>query len=105
MILICTPEKPFTYTAKNTVRRQAVIADYDAEIEALYAAVQETTQPHISLPTEWTRSATLMFIRVIVTEVLKHSIADEVDMFEHGCDRFVYIKTSQCTVFSSDSSV
>lgn len=89
MILVAKPSKPFTYTAKNTVRRQAVIADYDDEIDALYAAVQETTQPHISAPTTWTLSNTLMFIRVIVTEVLKREIPDDEDLFESGCDRQV----------------
>lgn len=91
MILVAKPSKPFTYTAKNTVRRQAVIADYDDEIDALYAAVQETTQPHISAPTNWTLPSTLMFIRIIVTEVLKREIPDDKDLFESGCDRQAFV--------------
>lgn len=91
MILVSYPSKPFTYTAKNTVRRQAVIADYEAEIERLYAAVQETTQPHISMPETWTRPNTLMFVRIIVTEVLKREISDDQDLFESGCDRYAQL--------------
>lgn len=88
MILVCTPNKPFTYTAKNTVRRQAVIADYEDEIDALYAAIQEAAQPHIASPTEWSQTSTLSFIRIVVTEVLKREINDDEDFFASGCDRY-----------------
>lgn len=89
MILVSSPEKPFTYTAKNTARRQAIIADYEEEIDSLYSAVQKTTQPHISVPAEWTSDAVLEFIRVIVSEVLKRGVGDDEDIFESGCDRYV----------------
>ncbi|KAF9497912.1 acetyl-CoA synthetase-like protein [Pleurotus eryngii] len=36
MILIALPTKPLEYTAKNTARRQRIIAHYKAEIDALY---------------------------------------------------------------------
>lgn len=36
MILIAQPTKPFSYTAKSTVRRQAVIKEYAAEIDTLF---------------------------------------------------------------------
>lgn len=89
MILVSSPQKPFTYTAKNTARRQAIIAEYDTEIDALYTEVQKTTQPHIALPAEWTRENVRGFVRVIVTEVMERAIGDTVDMFESGCDRYV----------------
>lgn len=89
MILVSSPKKPFTYTAKNTARRQAIIADYEEEIDSLYSAVQKTTQPHISVPAEWTSDAVLEFIRVIVSEVLKRGVGDDEDIFESGCDRYV----------------
>ena len=44
MIIASTPSKPFMYTAKNTARRQAILSTYEAEINALYVAVDETTQ-------------------------------------------------------------
>lgn len=88
MILVCTPNKLFSYTPKNTVRRQAVIADYEDEIDALYAAIQEAAQPHISSPTEWSRTNTLSSIRIVVTEVLKREISDDDDFFASGCDRY-----------------
>lgn len=91
MILVSSPKKPFTYTAKNTARRQAIIADYKEEIDSLYAAVQKTTQPHISVPAEWTSDAVLEFIRVIVSEVLKRGVGDDEDIFESGCDRYVVV--------------
>lgn len=92
MILVCIPNKPFTYTAKNTVRRQAIIADYEDEIDALYAAVQETTQPHISPPPEWSQANTISFIRIVVAEALKREISDDDDLFENGCDRCAFVR-------------
>ena len=90
MILIASPSKPFTYTAKGTARRQSVIADYDAEIKALYAAVAETTQEIISAPGEWSPTQTLDFIRKTVASVLTTTVDDDADIFQHGCDRCVH---------------
>lgn len=87
MILVSTPSKPFTYTAKSTARRQAIINDYADEIEALYTAIDETTQSHILPPSAWTHDETLNFVRAVVTKVLKRSIEDTDDIFQHGCDR------------------
>lgn len=39
MILVTSPKKPFMYTAKKTARRQAIVMEYDEEIDALCAAV------------------------------------------------------------------
>lgn len=39
----------------------------------MYAAVQKTIQPHIDVPSEWTRENALEFIQRIVWEVLKHT--------------------------------
>ncbi|OBZ79958.1 L-aminoadipate-semialdehyde dehydrogenase large subunit [Grifola frondosa] len=69
MILVASPSKPFTYTAKNTARRQAIINDYEGEIDALYDAVAETTQADIAPPSAWSKDETLAFVRTV-----------------HGCD-------------------
>ena len=36
MIIPAEPTKPFTYTPKGSVKRKAVLAAYEQEIEALY---------------------------------------------------------------------
>lgn len=87
MILVSKPSKPFTYTAKNTARRQAIINDYEEEIDELYANVDETTQPGIALPSSWAASNALDFIRTVVQSVMKLKLGDEDDLFQHGCDR------------------
>ncbi|THH32206.1 hypothetical protein EUX98_g1995 [Antrodiella citrinella] len=86
MILVSSPNKPFEYTAKFSARRQAIIAAYDPEIEALYATVDETTQPDLSAPSSWEMGETLEFVRTIVNKVLKTSAADGDDIFHQGCD-------------------
>lgn len=89
MIIVASPSKPFAYTAKNTARRQAIIADYDPEIEALYSAVEETTQADIAPPRTWDLPEATGFVRDVVTRVLKHSLQDSDDFFQKGCDRHV----------------
>ena len=87
MIIVAKPTKPFTYTAKNTVRRQAILDDYNSEIDALYDAVSDTAQEDLTPPHQWSQESTLEFLRVIVQRVMKKSIADDDDFFQHGCDR------------------
>ncbi|KAJ7367487.1 hypothetical protein DFH08DRAFT_677095 [Mycena albidolilacea] len=44
MVLVANKSKPFTYTAKMTIRRQAIIADYQEEIRELYATAETVPQ-------------------------------------------------------------
>ncbi|THH31711.1 hypothetical protein EUX98_g2485 [Antrodiella citrinella] len=87
MILVASPTKPFSYTAKNTPRRQAILREYDEEIEALYAAAAETTQAdEIPSPSTWDETSTLTFVSLVVSQVVKSSPADTDDIFQTGCD-------------------
>ncbi|KAJ7046114.1 hypothetical protein C8F04DRAFT_1322704 [Mycena alexandri] len=86
MILVAKPEKPFTYTAKTTVRRQAVIADYEDEIEALYDAVEESATLNIPPLLNWDAESILEFVRNAICSVLDMDLGDHVDIFQHGCD-------------------
>ena len=87
MILVSSPKKPFDLTAKMTARRQAVIAEYEPEIDALYDAVDETAQAVKYFPKEWTEQSSLEFARNIIDNVLKVTVRDDDDIFQHSCDR------------------
>lgn len=87
MIIVASPSKPFMYTAKMTARRQAILKDYDEEINALYDVVEQTSQVDIPIPPEWTPSQSLDYMRHVVHKVMTQNVADEVDIFQHGCDR------------------
>jgi hypothetical protein len=87
MIIVASPSKPFVYTAKMTARRQAILIDYDHEVNALYDAVEQTSQVDIPPPSKWTPSQSLDFMRHIVYKIMTQKIADSVDIFQHGCDR------------------
>ena len=87
MILVTSPAKPFAYTAKGNPRRQAMINNYEPEITALYAAVDETSQSHVDPPTSWSDSDSLDFVRTIVSNVMNQPVGDTDDLFQHGCDR------------------
>jgi hypothetical protein len=88
MILVAKPDKPFQYTAKSTARRQAIIKQYEDEIEAVYNAVEATTQANIPLPEEWNIISTTSFVRAVVNGVLVRYVQDDDDIFQHGCDRY-----------------
>ena len=90
MILVTSPDKPFTYTAKSTPRRQAIINEYEPEIEAIYAAAAESTQAEdLTPPVHWDEAETKEFVSTIVRRVVKAKLGDDDDMFQKGCDRCV----------------
>lgn len=87
MIIIASPAKPFVYTAKMTARRQAILKDYEAEINALYDIIEQTSQVDIPLPVDWSPSQSFDYVRCVVHKVMAQKVADGVDIFQHGCDR------------------
>ncbi|KIJ49892.1 hypothetical protein M422DRAFT_246262 [Sphaerobolus stellatus SS14] len=94
MILIASPSKPFSYTAKNTARRGAIIKDYADEIEDIYKAVDDSTQTSIPIPTNatenggWSLEDTRDFVHNVVHEIMKDvsAMKDSDDLFSFGCD-------------------
>jgi hypothetical protein len=91
MIQFTKPSKPFTYTGKETPRRHAMIMEYEPEINALYAAMDDTSNVTASVPPpkEWNVSSTLAFVRAVVHDVMVNKVGDHDDLFEYGCDRYV----------------
>ncbi len=87
MILVCRPDKPFEYTAKGNPRRHVSVALYNEEIEVVYKAVEESSLVDISGPTSWELKEATEFVRSVVARVMKNILQDDVDLFEHGCDR------------------
>jgi hypothetical protein len=94
MILVAAPDKPFLYTPKGSMRRSATLDAYEAEIAAAYDAVAEAAQEDIPAPTDWNLANILPFVRKVVSNViLKTTLSDEDDLFQHGCDRFAVSAT------------
>ena len=89
MIIVSTRAKPFSYTAKNTARRQAILQDYEPEIEALYHAMEDSAQTVLPAPSSWDFASALDFVRTTVKKVLRVPTLDTDDLFYKGCDRFV----------------
>jgi hypothetical protein len=69
-----------------TVRRGAVIADYEDEIETLYETVEETATLNIPPVVEWSTDSTLDFVRNAVHNIMANDLGDDEDIFQHGCD-------------------
>ena len=87
MSTVASPTKPFTYTAKNTPRRHFVIDEYKDEIDALYDAVEESTQADLVPPSVWTVDTTTDYVRAVVSRVVERELRDLDDLFQNGCDR------------------
>ena len=94
MILVASPSKPILYTPKGTTRRKATLEQYSDEIDALYAAVDESGQEDISGPATWSLESALDFTRQVVAKTMKKNgkeLTNTIDLFEFGLDRFVFI--------------
>ncbi|GBE89735.1 acetyl-CoA synthetase-like protein [Sparassis crispa] len=86
MIIVTNPSKPFQLTAKGTIRRQICIDAYADEIEAVYKAVQDSSDVEVPIPVSWTSDTTLEFIRELVERVMQMKLSDDDDLFQQGCD-------------------
>ncbi|KAK7472205.1 hypothetical protein VKT23_000327 [Stygiomarasmius scandens] len=97
MILVTSPSKPFTYTAKGTPRNNAIIREYVPEIEAIYNSLDESTQSSVPAPAQWDLESCADFLRAVVKKVLSiEDIGDEDDVFQRGGDSLqaTWIKNS-----------
>ncbi|KAI0712724.1 acetyl-CoA synthetase-like protein [Cerioporus squamosus] len=86
MVIVTSPSKPFEFTAKATPRRQACLAAYSQEIDAVYRRVEESSQTDITPPERWTRESVHGYIRTIVDKVMSAPVRDDDDLFQYGCD-------------------
>ncbi|TFY65192.1 hypothetical protein EVJ58_g2123 [Rhodofomes roseus] len=107
MILVAKPSKPFVYTPKRTVRRGAVINLYEEEIDALYKTVEASAQANIPSPSQWDVSASTDFARRVVWAIMTHQVADDDDVFQHGCDSLqaTYIRNTILHALREDAKV
>ncbi|KAF4597832.1 hypothetical protein EYR38_006223 [Pleurotus pulmonarius] len=88
MILVALPTKPLEYTAKNTARRQRIIAHYQAEIDALYQEANplNVMDPSLDLPRKWDLNSARSFVgRVVKTALGAGGLGDD-DDFRYACD-------------------
>lgn len=86
MILVASPQKPLELTAKGSARRNACLAKYEDEIEAIYEAAESSydgPQP----PVTWTPESTLEFVRSVVEIALGKKVVENDELFSLGCDR------------------
>ncbi|PCH42383.1 acetyl-CoA synthetase-like protein [Wolfiporia cocos MD-104 SS10] len=86
MIIVSKPSKPFTYTAKGTVRRGAVTSEYEDEVNQLYETVASSAQSSVPPPSGWDITSTTGYIRDIIHKALMRPVTDDDDLFQHGCD-------------------
>ncbi|SJL14864.1 uncharacterized protein ARMOST_18338 [Armillaria ostoyae] len=86
MIIVAKPSKPFEFTAKGTLRRNAILKAYEQEIEDLYKAIDGVSQTDVVIPQLWTLKNVMAMIREIVTAIFEKKVDDTDDIFIAGGD-------------------
>ncbi|KAK0444273.1 uncharacterized protein EV420DRAFT_1277509 [Desarmillaria tabescens] len=84
MIIITDPAKPFQYSQKLTLRKFAVLQDYNDEINQAYRST-EVAQP-LHRPEMWDQEHFLKLARAAVEKYMPCSLKDDDDLFQAGCD-------------------
>jgi len=87
MIITTDPSKPLEFTPKGTPRRQVCLKSYEKEIDAVYDAVNNSSQTDILVPELWSAVNAMRFVDTAVKNVLRYPIAADQDIFLLGCDR------------------
>ncbi|KAG8877546.1 hypothetical protein FRB98_006666, partial [Tulasnella sp. 332] len=110
MIIVTSPNKLIPLTPKQTVMRKKALVLYEPEIEACYAAQEQSSEAagDVSVPMTWDDEETSIFMRRLVARVMERSKApsDEADLFQNGLDslRATYLRNSVVAVLRSTHS-
>lgn len=91
MIIMTFPSKPFQLNAKGAPRRAVILKQYEEEIEELYRQIEDSSQSDLPAPSVWDQASTLSFVRAVVEQTLRRTIADDDDIFRNGGDRYAPI--------------
>lgn len=87
MIAFSRPSNPFSYTAKNTPRRHAIIQDYTQEINDLYHAAEASSQTGISMAFKPDHEGISGLVRQAVHRIMEKTVLkDSENLFDNGCD-------------------
>ena len=91
-ILFTTPEKPMSRAGKGTVQRRATIANYSAEIDALYTDADYTRHDHDLVQIDQKNVyGSIMEIISSTTSIV--GLARDDDLFSRGMDSVQVIQT------------
>ena len=91
-ILFTTPEKPMSRAGKGTVQRRATLADYSAEIDALYSDADDIRdrEVHVKLDID---NLELSVRRIVISTTSLVNLGIEDDFFSHGMDSLQVIQS------------
>ncbi|KAJ7596508.1 NRPS-like enzyme [Mycena floridula] len=86
MILVADPAKPFTYTAKATIRRQAILDSYAHEIRNAYDAVASISHTDQALSVRHNLKDITHWVRDLFRKIIGSHVKDTEDLFSLGGD-------------------
>ncbi|PBK87975.1 NRPS-like enzyme [Armillaria gallica] len=93
MIIVTYLSKPFTFTAKGTPRRRAILTAYSKEIDAAYETVDNISVSNIPAPQKWNIDEITEWIRRVVHSLLRtdSQVSDTQDLFIVGVDSLIAV--------------
>lgn len=88
LILISDPNKPLPRAGKGTIMRKAALAEYNDEIEGLYATIESAAGAEaVDPPSAWNKTETDAWIKTQIEDILPTiTFTVEGDLFEQGMD-------------------
>lgn len=90
LVLFAARNKPFSRTPKGSIQRRLVLADYEKEIEDLYARSEQGLLTNGLPPLKSTSPEDLVpFLRELYSQTLEvENLGPDDDVFSHGMDSF-----------------
>lgn len=90
LVLVASPDKPFLFSDKGTIKGRASLAQYDEVIDAAYRFVEsgdDGTEYGTPLPFDPFNGASVeAYVRKLVSDVLGHAVEPNKDLFTAGLD-------------------
>ncbi|GJJ05918.1 putative secondary metabolism biosyntheticenzyme [Clathrus columnatus] len=92
---LASSSQPFTYTAKETLKKGVILNLYADKIDALYKDAEESVHAEIPIPLGthpgggWTEEESLVFVSKVIHTVLRldgKGLDGTDDIFRFGCD-------------------
>ncbi|KAJ8081122.1 putative NRPS-like protein biosynthetic cluster [Marasmius tenuissimus] len=110
MILVTSPQKPFMYTEKGSLKRKEILREYIPEIDVLYNQSEEEIKFEISFPENRELANVISFVQRVL-KTIPLDVPEEEDVFRYGCSSLqatrieIIIRNSLEGVLNSHSAV
>lgn len=91
LVLIETPDIPFTFTDKGTLKQQEIVRNYAGLIDQAYASASSGWARDVALPSKMDKEAIFESLASATASLLNgRKLDSDDDLFEHGVPYVLY---------------